>query len=90
MTIAMASTIFNTVAFDSSAVPCNAFAKIIFEFSDISGRVFIHARLVHQVSIIVSVRFFGRFTNDGAVHDAETLKAIRENADGLRSTICRH
>jgi hypothetical protein len=29
--------------------------------------------------------FFGRFAHDNAVHDEETLKAIRENVDGLRS-----
>lgn len=32
-------------------------------------------------------RFFGRFALDYAVHDEETLKAIRENAHGLRGII---
>ncbi|CAF0714506.1 unnamed protein product [Adineta steineri] len=29
-------------------------------------------------------RFFGRFAHDNAVHDEQTLKAIRENVDGLQ------
>ncbi len=35
-------------------------------------------------SILLYKRFFGRFAYDNAVHDEQTLKAIRENADGLR------
>jgi len=30
-------------------------------------------------------RFFGRLAHDNAVHDRETLNAIRDNADGLRN-----
>jgi tRNA nucleotidyltransferase/poly(A) polymerase len=29
-------------------------------------------------------RFFGRFALDDAIHDEQTLKAIRDNAGGLR------
>ena len=32
-------------------------------------------------------RFFGRLALDGAIPDDETLRAIRDNADGLQSTI---
>ncbi len=30
-------------------------------------------------------RFFGRLANENAIHDEETLKAIKENTDGLKS-----
>ena len=32
-------------------------------------------------------RFFGRLANDQAVHDEETLKAIRDNVHGLQRTM---
>ncbi|CAF0957532.1 unnamed protein product [Adineta ricciae] len=35
--------------------------------------------------IIRYFRFFGRLANDNAVHDEETLKAIRDNVDGLNN-----
>jgi hypothetical protein len=31
------------------------------------------------------IRFFGRLANDNAIHDEETLKAIKDNTNGLQS-----
>jgi len=34
---------------------------------------------------LIKKRFFGRLANENAIHDEETLKAIKENTDGLKS-----
>ena len=38
------------------------------------------------VYIALSYRFFGRLARDNEPHDETTLRAIRENTDGLQGT----
>lgn len=40
--------------------------------------------LIYIFVFLNLTRFFGRLANENAIHDEETLKAIRENTDGLR------
>jgi tRNA nucleotidyltransferase (CCA-adding enzyme) len=57
--------------------------KITSEFYDIFGKKKKNLKF-SGLNIPLFQRFFGRFALDDATHDEETLKAIRDNASGLR------